>query len=250
MKEFIKLGNCLLFILMICNTAHLQPYQSVELSVENNVNLDARYYSPEEEGPGILLLCQCDPTTDQNEYNNLASKLQKEGYHVLSFDYRGFGDSDGSKPDMKSMNSMEDVLNYWREHWIEDVDKAFTFLSNKEGVQKNNMTIVGASCGNFLALEYALNKTKIKTLTLLGGPVDDKVIGQLKNAEDLPILIIAGNDGPTFKWVDRIFEASKNEQSRLMKFKTITHGTGIFHTEPWTEDVIVEWINRTLKPSL
>jgi len=247
MKILNKLGAGMLIFLIYSCTNNQQSFESVKITVEKQIELDGRYYSPTKEGPGVLLLCQCDPTTDQNEYNSLATKLQKEGYHVMSFDYRGFGKSGGSKPDMTLMKSMNDAINYWRNHWLEDVHKAFSLLSTKKGVLKDKMTIIGASCGNFLALEYALNRANLKTLTLLGGPVDDEVINKLAGNEELPILIIAGSEGPTFQWVERIFEASKNEQSRIMKFKTVTHGTGIFQTERWTEDVIVAWLNNTLK---
>lgn len=247
MKILFKFISCLLLLTILSCSVNGQSYESFKLDVKDAVQLDARYYAAKSQGPGVLLLCQCDPTTDQNEYNSLATKLQNEGYHVMSFDYRGFGKSGGSKPDMAAMETMDDVMNYWRTEWIGDVDKAFKLLSNKKGVQKEKMTIVGASCGNFLALEYALNKTTLSTLTLLGGPVDDIVINKLQSNTDLPMLIMGGNDGPTFEWIDRIFDATKNPQSRIMKFKTLTHGTGIFHTEKWTEDVIVDWINRTIK---
>ena len=95
--SFFELLLLFLFLGSSC-TSTSQPYESFDLKVKGGVNLDARYYSPQKEGPGILMLCQCDPTTDQNEYESLATKLVNKGYHVISFDYRGFGKSEGSRP--------------------------------------------------------------------------------------------------------------------------------------------------------
>ncbi len=246
MKEIILSSVVFLLGLTFTSCVGQENHLSVPLETDDGVVLDGRYYSPNTAGPGVLLLCQCDPSTDQNEYNSLAGKLQKEGYHVLSFDYRGFAKSGGTKPNLMAMESMNEVMQYWREHWLGDVELAFGTLQSFKGVEADKMTIVGASCGNFLALEFALKYNNLPTLTLLGGPVDDQVISKLEGNTELPMLIIAGNEGPTFEWVDRIFAATQNEKSRIMKFKTVSHGTGIFHVQPQTEEIIVDWINDTI----
>ena len=225
--------------------AQNDSFQPIEIELNDKVILDGRYYNPDQPGPGILLLCQCDPTTDQNEYTSLALKLKKSGHHVLSFDYRGYGKSGGSKASFTSMKSMEEVMEYWRNNWLEDIEIAFNTLVKMKGVDPTKMNIIGASCGNFLGLEFALKHKNLTTLSLLGGPVDDHIIDRLAHYESLPILILAGNEGPTFEWVDRIFNASKNKRTSLTKFKTVSHGTGLFSKQPHTEDIIVEWINKS-----
>ena len=246
MKELRLSILCLLIILFGFNCLGQKMYEKAPLKQKDGVVLDGRYYSPKKDGPGVLLLCQCDPSTDQNEYNSLANKLQYQGYHVMSYNYRGFGNSGGTKPNLMEMESMDEVMQYWRDNWLVEVELAFNTLKSMKGVDATKMTIVGASCGNFLALEYALKHNNLPTLTLLGGPVDDSIISRLDGNEDLPILIIAGNEGPTFEWVDRIFDASKNEMSRIIKFKTVSHGTGVFEKQPQTEDIIIDWINATI----
>ena len=43
--------------------------------------------------PALLFLNMCDPSRDHLAWKNVASDLSSQGYHVLTFDYRGFDKS-------------------------------------------------------------------------------------------------------------------------------------------------------------
>ena len=64
---------------------------SISLEVKGGVALDATYYAATEPGPGLLFLNMCDPARDQTAWKNVATALADMGYHILTFDYRGFG---------------------------------------------------------------------------------------------------------------------------------------------------------------
>lgn len=71
---------------------------SLPLELEDGVTLDATYFAGSQPGPGLLFLNMCDPSRDQSEWNDVATALAHKGYHILIFDYRGFGQSDGDMP--------------------------------------------------------------------------------------------------------------------------------------------------------
>jgi len=207
------------------------------LITHDDINLDAEYFSHGKPDPGILLLSMCDPATDKSEWQNVALLLQKEGFHVLIFDYRGFGESEGSKPDM--MGTMDEAMKFWRTNWIKDVEKAYDFLIKQKGVNKELMGIGGVSCGVFMGLEFALNLDNIKTFVSLGGPIDNIQQEKLKSKVDFPILIISANEGPSLQWSDEVFNASNSVETKITKYKIVTHGTKIFDYKPNIQKQIV-----------
>jgi hypothetical protein len=121
-------------------------------------------------------------------------------------------------------------------------------------VESSAMGIAGASCGVFMGLEFALANPNIKSLVFLGGPTDQSQRDQLADKTALPVLLISGNErGPnetrgTLEWSDEVFAVSTHPQTRILKYKTVTHGTKIFEHHPETETMVVDWFVRTLGP--
>ena len=69
---------------------------------------------------------------------------------------------------------------------------------------------------------------------------------------DLPILLISGDEsGPneirgTLEWSDEVFETSTHPNTRILKYKTVTHGTKIFEYHPETEQMVIDWFLETV----
>ena len=219
--------------------------QPVPISLHDGITLAGTYYSAGRPGPGLLFLNMCDPQRDQSEWTNVARTLSASGYHVMTFDYRGFGTSEGEMP--TGLNTIEQAMPYWREHWMSDVQAVYDVLVSRNGVQTENMGIAGASCGVFMGLEFTLNHSNIKSFASLGGPTQERQRTELSARDDLPVLIIAGNEGPIHEWSDALFAATLNPDSRMIKYKTITYGTKIFAYERATEEMLVKWIINTVK---
>lgn len=223
---------------------------SLPLNLDDGIVLDATYYAAEQPGPGLLFLNMCDPSRDQTEWKSVATTLAARGYHVLTYDYRGFGKSGGQRP--THLRSVNEAMPYWRENWMPDVQKAYDTLVAQEGVQQEVMGIAGASCGVFQGLEFALDNRNIKSIVFLGGPTDQSQRDRIPELDDVPILLISGDQsGPneaqgTLQWSDEVFEASTNPDTRFFKYKTVTHGTLIFEHHPVTEQMIVEWFDNTV----
>ena len=238
------------FVLLIsvCHLANAAP--PLPLEVAGGVTLDARYYAAAEPGPGLLFLNMCDPSDDQTAWANVATALNEHGFHVLTFDYRGFAKSGGEMP--TGLSSVAEAMPYWRENWVPDVEAAYHLLQAQDGVDISSMGIAGASCGVFLGLEFAQAHPNVVTLALLGGPTDASQREKIPAMSDVPILLISGNErGPneakgTLEWSEEVFEASTNIDTRYMKYRTVTHGTKIFRLHPETEQTVIDWFVDTL----
>ena len=223
----------------------------LSLSLEDGIKLDATYYPADRPGPGLLFLNMCNPTVDQSEWTEVAMTMSAKGFHVLTFDYRGFGQSGGTRP--TNLRSIDEAMPYWRENWMSDVRIAFNTLASQPGVSEESVGIAGASCGVFLGIEYALANRNVKSLVLLGGPSDESQRTRLAERDNLPILLMAGDlKGPnesqgTLEWSDAVFEASANERTRILKYKTKTYGTLMLEDIPETKRLLVEWFENTVE---
>src|SRR5215472_16035141 len=114
--------------------------KDVDIKAEDGSTLKASYYSPGQPGPAILLLHQCN--MDRHAWDGIAKDLAGEGFHVLTVDYRGYGDSGGEK-----YANADQRRASMKEKWPGDVDAAFGFLMAQKGVDKSRVGAGGASCG-------------------------------------------------------------------------------------------------------
>jgi len=223
---------------------------SLSLEMEDGVALDATYFAADQPGPGLLFLNMCDPSRDQNEWSGVATELAGKGYHILTFDYRGFGKSGGARP--TNLRSVDEAMPFWRNNWMSDVQKAYDTLISQKGVDAENMGIAGASCGVFMGLEFAIANRNVRSLVFLGGPTDESQRDQLSRMNEVPILLISGDErGPnetrgTIEWSDEVFAASTHPDTRFLKYKTVTHGTKIFDHHPKTQQMIIEWFLKSV----
>src|SRR6516165_6255212 len=107
------------FALMAVGTLSLAGGLSAEtqkkdavIKAADGIDLKVTYFSPGRPGPGILLLHQCN--MDRHAWDGLAKDLADAGFHVVTLDYRGFGESGGDRAQ--------------REKWPGDVDAAYAYL--------------------------------------------------------------------------------------------------------------------------
>lgn len=241
----IRIPIILALFLFFSTSLIAQKFQEVSIYAPDKVVLSGNYFSPNQPGPGILLLSMCDPTTTQIEWTMVAQKLKRMGFHVLTFDYRGFGKSGGSMPNTRK--TIGEAMDYWRANWVKDVSAAYKFLLSQKGVNSNKMAIGGASCGVFMGMEFALDQPNIKTFVSLGGPIDDAQQARVKKRRNLPMLILGANEGPTLEWSDALFNASNHKDTKFTKYKYVTHGTGLFKYVPGARDQVANWFQLKLK---
>ena len=89
-----RISCSILFLLFLSALAAAADAQrTVDLTATDGTKLKGTYYSAGKGGPGVLLLHQCN--RQRKVWDALAQKLSAAGLNVLTFDYRGFGESGG-----------------------------------------------------------------------------------------------------------------------------------------------------------
>src|SRR5690242_5287128 len=151
--------------------AQEQPVARVsDLKAADGVKLKASYFPAQKPGPGILLLHQCDH--DRKIWDGLATQLAAGGFHVLTFDLRGFGESGDQPHNQGKAGPIEPPEEMQK--WIGDIDVAFQYLKSQPGVKAEPVGVGGASCGVDNAIKTAMWHPEVKSLVLLAGPTDLK----------------------------------------------------------------------------
>ncbi|MBZ5579119.1 MAG: alpha/beta hydrolase [Acidobacteriia bacterium] len=135
--------------------------KDVDIQAADGTNLKGSYFTPGRPGPAILLLHQCN--MDRHAWDGLAQDLADAGFHVLTFDFRGFGDSGGKSTDAAERRKV------MQEKWPGDVDTAYAYLLQQKGVDQARVVAGGASCGVTQSSDLAARRHEIHTLMLLSG---------------------------------------------------------------------------------
>jgi pimeloyl-ACP methyl ester carboxylesterase len=222
-------------------SSHLQNiFQHAPLPTESNmdilasdgIKLKATYYSPGKPGPGILLLHQCN--MDRKAWQSLATSLVNNGIHVLTFDYRGYGESPAGG-------------NLY-EHIAADVDSAMAKLILQPGVDKMRIAAGGASCGVSNSLRLAIRNDKIKALFLLTGPIPKEGVNYIESHRDVPVFAIEnGDEVAAVRELDAIIKLSKHPASTMKAYLNGAHGVAIFKKHAEIIPAVTNWMVGVLK---
>jgi dienelactone hydrolase len=210
------------------------PVKPVNLDIvaSDGIKLKATYYSPDKPGPGMLLLHECD--MDRKSWQWLATSLANNGIHVLTFDYRGFGETAASG----------DLY----EHLAADVDSALSKLMSQPGVDKKRIAAGGASCGVDNSMQLAIRNDKIKALFLLTGPIPEDGVAYIKSHPNVPVFAIEnGDEAAAVKELDAIIKNSKNPASTMKAYTNGAHGVPIFDKHPEIIPTVTNWLVQVLK---
>ena len=202
--------------------------QPARLAAPDGTKLAATFYPASRPGPGILLLHQCN--RDRTSWNELAAELAAKGFHVLTLDYRGYGESGGTP-----FNDIpfQERVRITTEKWPGDIDVAFAYLRAQPGVRPDAIGAGGASCGVNNSIQLSLRHPEVKSLVLLSGDTDRKGRQHLKRASALPILFAAADDDgdvvSVMTWIDA---TSGNKANRFLEYAKGGHGTEMFKAHP------------------
>ncbi|MDA9916852.1 alpha/beta fold hydrolase [Gammaproteobacteria bacterium] len=147
--------------------------------------------------PAILLI----PGWGGNKENlnkSFAPQFAKLGYVVMTFDFRGWGESDGFFLPNQSMpvtlnDQNIDVQGKQKrlivnpEMMIEDARAALSWLAGEAHVQSNNIGLWGTSFGGGIALVTAANDPRVQALISQMGTVNSKA-----NFDMIPDSMVSG----------------------------------------------------------
>jgi dienelactone hydrolase len=210
----------------------------VDIKAPDGTNLKATYFAPSQPGPAMLLLHQCN--MDRHAWDGLAADLAAAGIHVLTLDYRGYGESGGKPAD----DAERRVL---AQKWPDDIDAAYAFLLSQKGVDKTRVAAGGASCGVTQSSNLAARHHEIRALMLLSGSVTDATREYIAKTPALAVFGAATeNDGSAAKNIGAAVGASLNPGSMAKIYAGNEHGVPMFPKNPALEPMIVNWLKTQL----
>jgi len=240
MRRFLFLSAALILLLAADARAAVTG-TPVALKAADGTKLAATYYADEKPGPGILLLHQCNK--DRSSWNGLAESLARRGFHVLTMDYRGFGESAGKRFTELTPEETTKTIN---DLFPADVDVAYDYLRAQPGVQ-GVVGAGGASCGVNQSIQLSRRHPEVKSLVLLSGNTDATGRKYLRGKSSPPLMIAAADDDggvvDMMAWIDA---SSGNPANRFVEYKTGGHGTNMFPPHPELPGEIVTWYEATL----
>ena len=214
--------------------------RDIDIKAPDGVNLKGTYFSPARSGPAILLLHQCN--MDRHAWDPLAADLAGAGIHVLTLDYRGYGDSGGDK--LTDAAQRRAVV---QEKWPGDVDAAYAYLVSQTAIDKTHVAAGGASCGVTQSSDLAVRHREIKTLVLLSGTATDATRSYVGHTPDLAIFGAASEgDTGAAKGIREVLDASKNPRSTVKIYAGTEHGVPMFARNAELEPMIVNWVKAQL----
>ena len=218
----------------------LQP-SHVTIKAPDGVALKATYYPAAKPGPALMLLHMCN--SNRTAWSKFATAAAARGYHVLTLDFRGFGESGGAPfapgPDQQQ------IIN---DKWPGDVDAALTYLVSQPGVDKARIGASGGSCGVNQATQLARRHPEVRTLALLSGGLNREAREYLRQSPWLPVLASASlDDGSTVQDMRWILSWSRNPANTFIEYKAAGHGTEMFAVEKDLEPKMLAWFDKHLK---
>jgi pimeloyl-ACP methyl ester carboxylesterase len=153
------------------------------------VRLEGDVYKPKDlkasdKIPGILMVSGWGGNK-KNIEKNYAPHFAKQGFIVLSFDFKSWGQSDGPLVLAEKLATVDEAteVNVKATHirqiinplsMVEDVRAALHFLGSEPQVMPNNLGIWGTSMGGGLALVAAADDSRVKALVTQLAPLNYK----------------------------------------------------------------------------
>jgi dienelactone hydrolase len=215
--------------------------QTIDLKSPDGIALKASYFSSDRPGPGLLLLHACN--RDRSSWNGLATAAAARGFRVLALDYRGYGQSGGTKSD-------DPQQQQWiaDREWPGDIDAAYAWLISQPGVDKTRMGAAGASCGVDQAVQLSRRHPEVRTVVLLSGGLTASGREFIRDSAWLPIFAAASQgDGGAVEATRWAMGWSRNPTNRFVEYQAAGHGTDMFAVEKELQPQVLAWLETHVR---
>jgi len=221
------------------------PPRVVDLTAPDGTSLKGTYFAAGKPGPGVLLLHQCN--RQRKVWDDLATRLAAAGFHVMTVDLRGYGDSSGTPVDKLTP---EEIQVVFRDKIPTDVETAYQYLVSQPGVSRDMIAVGGASCGVNQSVHVAANHPEVKALVLLSEGTDAGGRQFLRTSAKMPLFMAVADDDPDLgvtEIMQWLFTLSSNPVNKFVHYSTGGHGVEMFDAHKELPGMIVAWVATTLK---
>jgi dienelactone hydrolase len=228
--------------------------RDVDLKAADGVVLKASYSSPGRPGPGILLFHQCSPGGSRRLWDGLAKDLVAAGFHVMTFDNRGFGETGGRLPPpppppaggAARLGTFAEISGA-SGFPPQDGDAALTYLLAQQDVDGARLAVGGSSCGATDAVDLAARRRDVRAVLLLSGLPSLSGKAYLAATPSLPVLGIYAEMDFGADAIRSAIGVSKHPQSTLKMFPGSGHGVELFQQHPDLHGATVKWLQDQVK---
>ena len=165
------------------------------------------------------------------------------GFHVLAVDYRGYGQSGGTKSD-------DPQQQRWiaDREWPGDIDAAYAWLMSQPGVDKARVGAAGASCGVDQAVQLARRHPEVRTVVLLSGGLAASSREFIRDSAWLAIFGAASQgDGGAVEALKWAMGWSRNPANTFVEYQAAGHGTDMFAVEKELQPRVLAWLERHVR---
>lgn len=198
----------------------------------------AATYNPGTANLGIVLVHMMPAT--RASFDQLAAKLNEQGWHTLAIDLRGHGESEGGDyQTFRDEQHQQSVL---------DLEAAVKFLDNKISV----IGFIGASIGANLAIRYG-SMNRAEFVIALSAGLDYRGVTALEDVTKFnwPILFMAAKDdvragGSADSQAAQLWDATLSNEKSLKIYETGGHGTDIINGDLERQKLLINWVIQIL----
>ncbi len=229
-----------------------QSSERVIFTSDDGVSLVGSYYKPSiginNSTPSVILLHMLG--SDRGTWDNFAQKLCQNGYAVLSVDLRGHGES------IKQANSTISYQSFMPRNFKNmtlDVKAAKKYLTEERDANPKQISIIGASIGANLALNYAASDQSIKSVILLSPGLNYRGISTLDaimGYKNPTYIVAAEKDSESAKDSKILCEKITCAENLRIFEKTNDHGTEMLSNKMLgskLQDIILSWLDSTFE---
>ena len=208
------------------------------LRTPDGFTLAAAFYAPEGEGPfpGVLLSHMFG--SNKEAWGPVPALLNGAGYAVLTYDFRGHGQSEGVLNAPSAAIDLVTALAYLRSHLFVDADR---------------IGLVGASMGGMASVIVGANDPKVRAVVAVSSPPDaaGQYPGQVAaHLSPRPFLAIGCDEDPITRpeRVRELYEAA-GPPKKLVIMECAAHANDILETDaaPRLLDLLLLWMNYHVK---
>lgn len=215
-----------------CQQSYLMSEDGIRLAYE---------YRPVPSAQGVAILLH-GLGSRYEEWYPLVGPLEKSGWSVMRFDFRGHGRSTlwrGKELNWREFTN-QGILTMQR-----DIDAVLSWLEGQQ--EEGAWWLVGSSIGANLALVYAADHPEIQGVVLLSPGLNYRgVESQPAMAEygKRPVLIVASRDDPGSAEIAQLLYEEAQGPKKLILFDEAGHGTEMLAYEKELKEEVIAWMNQ------
>lgn len=207
-----------------------EPSLPMSISTTDGLVLQGTYYSsPVRPAPGVLMLHMIG--RDRSSWDELAQRMQAQGFAVLTVDLRGYGATGGDVDWTLAQSDVHAVVNQF---------------AGLPGVDASNIIVIGASIGANLGVNACADYAGCKGAVMLSPGLDYRGISAPDAMARMGAraVLIAASENDNNNPADSIsLDRMAAGAHRLVIYPSAGHGTDMFAVEPALTDVILSWAN-------